>query len=291
MNKNKRKQIKPRYVLWLVVLLCLIFIGVSLKNNGEKLSIQNGISSLILPMEKGLNSVGQWFGEQKEHNRSLNELSAENEELKQQIEQLNTKISSMENNLSELEALRELLKMKELDPDYDMVGARVISKNAGNWFHSFTIDKGSNDGIKKDMNVIYDNGLVGIVTDVAANSATVRAIIDDTSSVSGMLSKSNELCIVNGDLQLYQEGLLDVEMISKDAQVAAGDEVVTSYISDKYLPGLVIGYISNVSMDSSNLSQNAEITPKVSFDNITNVMVITQLKADMVASEAEEEES
>ena len=61
MNKNKRKQIKPRYVLWLVVLLCLIFIGVSLKNNGEKLSIQNGISSLILPMEKGLNSVGQWF--------------------------------------------------------------------------------------------------------------------------------------------------------------------------------------------------------------------------------------
>lgn len=82
-----------------------------------------------------------------------------------------------------------------------------------------------------------------------------------------------------------------MEMISKDAQIAAGDEVVTSYISDKYLPGLVIGYITDVSMDSSNLSQNAHITPKVSFDNITNVMVITQLKADLVASEAEEEES
>ena len=78
---------------------------------------------------------------------------------------------------------------------------------------------------------------------------------------------------------------------NNDHVVAVGDQIVTSYISDKYLPGLVIGYISDVSMDSSNLSQNAHITPKVSFDNITNVMVITQLKADLVASEAEEEES
>lgn len=291
MNKNKRKQMKPRYVLWLIIVLCLVFIGVSLKNNGEKLNIQKGISSLVLPMEKGLNSIGQWIGERREYSRSVNDLLTENEELKQQIDQLNTKISSMENNLSELESLRELLKMKEVYPDYDMVGARIISKDAGNWYNSFIIDKGSNDGIKKDMNVIYDNGLVGIVSDVSANNATVRAIIDDTSSVSGMLSKSTELCIVNGDLKLYQDGLLDVEMISKDAQIAAGDEVVTSYISDKYLPGLVIGYISDVSMDSSNLSQNAHITPKVSFDNITNVMVITQLKADLVASESEEEES
>ena len=291
MNKNKRKQMKPRYVLWLIIVLCLVFIGVSLKNNGEKLNIQNGISSLVLPMEKGLNSIGQWIGERREYSRSVNDLLTETEELKQQIDQLNTKISSMENNLSELESLRELLKMKEVYPDYDMVGARIISKDAGNWYNSFIIDKGSNDGIKKDMNVIYDNGLVGIVSDVSANNATVRAIIDDTSSVSGMLSKSTELCIVNGDLKLYQDGLLDVEMISKDAHIAAGDEVVTSYISDKYLPGLVIGYISDVSMDSSNLSQNAHITPKVSFDNITNVMVITQLKADLVASESEEEES
>jgi rod shape-determining protein MreC len=289
MNKNKRKQMKPRYTLWFIIVLCLVFIGVSLRNNGEKLTIQNGISALVVPMEKGLNSVGHWISERQERNRSVDDLMAENEDLKDQIERLNTKISSMENNLSELDALRDLLKMKEVYPDYDMVGARIISKEAGNWYHSFIIDKGSYDGIKKDMNVIYDNGLVGIVTDVSANNATVRAIIDDTSSVSGMLSKSTELCIVNGDLKLYEDGLLEVEMISKDAQVTAGDEVVTSYISDKYLPGLVIGYISEVSMDSSNLSQNAKITPKVSFDNITNVMVITQLKADLVASEAEEE--
>ncbi|MFR0986723.1 MAG: rod shape-determining protein MreC [Frisingicoccus sp.] len=146
MNKNKRKQMKPRYVLWLIIAL-VWFLLCQLKN-GEK-EYQNGISSLVLPMEKGLNSVGQWIGERREHSRSVNDLLAENEELKQQIDQLNTKISSMENNLSELEALRELLKMKEVYPDYDMVGARIISKDAGNWYNNFIIDKGSNDGIKK----------------------------------------------------------------------------------------------------------------------------------------------
>ena len=290
MNKNKKKQMKPRYILWLIICICVIFIGMSITSRGQQISIQKTLRSLIVPMVKGLNSVGEWISERQEHQRSIEDLLAENEELKFQNEQLKAKISSMENNLSELDSLRELLEMKEIYPDYNMVGARIISKDAGNWYHNFIIDKGSNDGIKKDMNVIYDNGLVGIVSEVSANNATVRAIIDDTSSVSGMLSKSTELCIVNGDLTLYQQGLLDVEMISKDAVISDGDEVVTSYISDKYLPGLVIGYISDVTMDSNNLSQSAHITPKVSFDNITNVMVITQLKADLVASETEEGE-
>lgn len=290
MNKNKRDQLKPRYVLWMIIGICLVCIAISVSNQGEPVGVQKGIRSLLIPMEKGLNSIGLWIDEEREHNRSVDELITEIEELERENDQLKSKISSMENNLSELDALRELLQMKEIYPDYEMVGARIISKEAGNWYNSFIIDKGSNDGIKKDMNVIYDNGLVGIVSEVSANNATVRAIIDDTSSVSGMLSKSTELCIVNGDLTLYDEGLLGVEMISKDAVITAGDEVVTSYISDKYLPGLVIGYITDVTMDNDNLSQSAHITPRVSFDNITNVMVITQLKADMVSSEPEVED-
>lgn len=290
MNKPKRKQIKPRYILWLIISICLIFIAVSISNGTSQMNIQKTIRSMLVPMEKGVNSLGQWVNEQKERNRSVDDLLAEIEELKTENNQLKTKISSMENNLSELDSLRELLKMKEIYPDYDMVGARIISKDAGNWYHSFIIDKGSKDGIKKDMNVIYDNGLVGIVTEVSSNHSTVRAIIDDTSSVSGMISKSTELCIVNGDLQMYADGLLEIEMISKEAVVTAGDEVVTSYISDKYLPGLVIGYITEVSMDNDNLSQSGQLTPKVSFDNITNVMVITQLKSELVANDSGTEE-
>ena len=288
MNKNKKDQIKPRYVLWTIIGICLICIAMSVSNQGEGIGVQKGIRSMLVPMEKGLNSVGLWVNEKKEYNRSVEELLTEIDDLKRENNQLKSKISSMENNLSELDALRDLLQMKEIYPDYEMVGARIISKDAGNWYNSFIIDKGSNDGIKKDMNVIYDNGLVGIVSEVSATNATVRAIIDDTSSVSGMLTKSTELCIVNGNLTLYNDGLLDVEMFSKDAVVTEGDEVVTSYISDKYLPGLVIGYITDVKMDNDKLSQSAHIIPRVSFDKITNVMIITQLKADLITSEPEE---
>ncbi len=288
MNKNKKDQIKPRYVLWTIIGICLICIAMSVSNQGEGIGVQKGIRAMLVPMEKGLNSVGLWVNEKKEYNRSVEELLTEIDDLKRENNQLKSKISSMENNLSELDALRDLLQMKEIYPDYEMVGARIISKDAGNWYNSFIIDKGSNDGIKKDMNVIYDNGLVGIVSEVSATNATVRAIIDDTSSVSGMLTKSTELCIVNGNLTLYNDGLLDVEMFSKDAVVTEGDEVVTSYISDKYLPGLVIGYITDVKMDNDKLSQSAHIIPRVSFDKITNVMIITQLKADLITSEPEE---
>ena len=288
MNKNKKDQIKPRYILWTIIGICLICIAMSVSNQGEGIGVQKGIRAMLVPMEKGLNSVGLWVNEKKEYNRSVEELLTEIDDLKRENNQLKSKISSMENNLSELDALRDLLQMKEIYPDYEMVGARIISKDAGNWYNTFIIDKGSNDGIKKDMNVIYDNGLVGIVSEVSATNATVRAIIDDTSSVSGMLTKSTELCIVNGNLTLYNDGLLDVEMFSKDAVVTEGDEVVTSYISDKYLPGLVIGYITDVKMDNDKLSQSAHITPRVSFDKITNVMIITQLKADLITSEPEE---
>lgn len=135
MNKNKKDQLKPRYVLWIIIGICLICIAMSVSNQGESIGVQKGIRALIVPMEKGLNSVGLWVNEKREYNRSVEELLTEIEDLEIENNQLKSKISSMENNLSELDALRELLQMKEIYPDYEMVGARIISKDAGNWYN------------------------------------------------------------------------------------------------------------------------------------------------------------
>ena len=115
----------------------------------------------------------------------------------------------------------------------------VIGKDSGNWFNTFIIDKGSKDGIEKDMNVIAGSGLVGIVTDVAPNYAKVKSIIDDTSSVSGMDLATSDNCIIRGNLQMMNENQ-EIELSDlkdTDDQVQAGDQIVTSYISDKHLPG------------------------------------------------------
>ena len=97
--------------------------------------------------------------------------------------------------------------------------------------------------------------------------------------------------MVEGDLTLVNQGLLSVNMISDNTSLVDGDEVVTSYISDKFLPGILIGYISNVQTDDSNLSYHARLTPVVDFQHLSTVMVIRQLKEESGETEPKTGES
>ena len=251
MKNNRKNKIKPKYILAVLSILCLAGIGFSLFKGASVPTAGTIINSLMAPMQEGINSIAR-----RKHKTA--ELQSQNEVLNDEVEKLQAKLTSMENNLSDYEDLLKLLELSEKYPSYEMTGARIIGKDAGNWYDTFTINKGSSDGIEKDMNVVADNGLVGIVTQVNAHSSVVRSIIDDTSNVSGMISKNRDICIVNGDLTLMDSGMLNVELITKDSTVVKGDEVVTSYISNKYLPGLLIGYISEVTEDDSELTLSAD---------------------------------
>jgi rod shape-determining protein MreC len=138
------------------------------------------------------------------------------------------------------------------------------------------------------MNVISGSGLVGIVTEVGSNWATVRSIIDDNSSVSAMVSTTSDQCIVAGNLELLDDGALNiVRLTDADNKVHVGDKVVTSYISEKYLPGILIGYISELSNDSNNMTKSGYLTPVVDFRHLQEVLVILELK-DYDPSDADE---
>ena len=111
--------------------------------------------------------------------------------------------------------------------------------------------------------------------------ATVRSIIDDSSNISGMVLTTSDKCIVRGDLSLINTGKIRFEqMENNDNSVEVGDQIVTSYISDKYLQGILIGYVSEVRVDSNNLTRSGYITPVVDFKNLQEVLVITKTKAD-----------
>lgn len=281
MKNNRKNRIKPKYILALLSLLCIAGIGLSLFRGFSLPAVGTIVNSLMAPMQEGINSFGDFTGGIAKRRHQTTQLQSENEALNDEVDKLQAKLTAMENNLSDYEDLLSLLSLSEKYPSYEMTGARIIGKDAGNWYDTFTINKGSADGIKKDMNVVAGNGLVGIVTQVNLNSSVVRSIIDDASSVSGMVSKNLDICIVDGDLTLMDSGLLKVEMITKESTVVKGDEVVTSYISDKYLPGLLIGYISEVKEDDTELTLSASLTPAVDFQHLSNVMVIKQLKSDM----------
>ena len=171
--------------------------------------------------------------------------------------------------------LRELYKLDEQYSGYEKVGARIIARDSGNWFHAFTINKGTDDGLAVDMNVIAGGGLVGRIVDIGSNWAKVNAIINDNSNVSGMVLASADNLMVKGSLQLMAEGVIGFGQLN-DSQntVEVGDKVVTSNISDKYLPSILIGYISEISQDTNNITKSGKITPAVDFEHLEEVLVI-----------------
>ncbi len=240
----------------------------------------------VIPLEKGINQIGEWLGDASDNFRTLRQVQQENEELQARVDELITENNQLQEERYELERLQALYKLDQNYAEYEKVGAHVIGKDSGNWFSTFTIDKGSSDGIEVDMNVIAGTGLVGIVTETGPNWATVRSIIDDSSNVSGMVLSTSDRCIVSGDLTLINDGKIAFsQMENNDNQVNVGEQIVTSHISDKYLQGILIGYVSEINVDANNLTRSGYITPAVDFKNLQEVLVITTTKSSMTEGE------
>lgn len=270
--------LKPKYIFIGACALCVATMIFTFANDKNLHSVRGAFGNVVTPMQRGVNQVGSWIGEKTEVFTSMKKLLAENEELQKKVDTLSSQNKILQLDQYELDSLRELYSLDQKYSEYPKVAARVTSKDSGNWYNVFKIDKGSNDGLKAGMNVMAGDGLVGIITEVGHNWSTVRSIIDDTSSVSGMVLKTNDNCIVNGNLEMLDSGCIEIENISKDAKIKEGYEIVTSRISPKFLPGILIGTVASVSTDSNNLRLTGKLTPAVNFDKLDTVLVITKVK-------------
>ena len=267
-----------KYILAGLSFFCIVLIAVTSINNSILTPLRTGVGYVLIPFQSGVNAIGTSLYNHIRDFSTMQEAQAENEELKGRVAELTEENNRLQAEQYELERLRELYALDQDYMQYEKVAARVIAKDSGNWFQIFRINKGSNDGIKENMNVIAGGGLVGIVTDVGANYATVRSIIDDASRVSCMSMRSGDNCIVSGDLTLFQEGLLGLDHVKKEADIQEGDKIVTSNISDVFLPGILVGYATELTTDSNNVTKSGQIVPVAEFDNLQEVLVITKLK-------------
>ncbi len=279
--KRKPKFVQPpKYILMIMTGVCVVIMLLSFTLNISGGPLNAVAGYIFVPMQRGINTVGSWITEQADNFKNLNEVMAENEALRKQVDELTVELNTVNLEQYELENLRELFELDQKYPSYEKVAANVIGKSGNNWFSSFTIDKGSEDGIEVDMNVIAGSGLVGIVTDVGPNYATVTAIITDTAKVGGMVTTTSDNVIVTGSLQNMNENMV-IEFSNlndSDNEVQVGDPIVTSYISDKYQQGILIGYISSLETDSNNLTKSGTLTPAVDFEHIEEVLVILDKK-------------
>lgn len=279
-GSGKKKQLQTKYTLIILTIVCVltIFLGLVLNISGGPLKSIAGY--IFVPMQQGINHTGEWIFNKTNDFRTLKDVLAENERLQAKVDELTVELTNTKMDAYELERLRDLLELDDKYPVYEKIAASVVAKDSGNWFSSFTINRGSKDGIEKGMNVLAGSGLVGVVTDVGPNYSKVRSIIDDANNVSGMIPNTGDNLNVSGDLKAMNESMVISFSGLRDEnnQIKVGDPVVTSYVSDIYHQGILIGYIASIEMGSNNLTKVGTITPVVDFDHLEEVLIITKTK-------------
>lgn len=268
---------------------CVSAIVATLASGVTSAPLQEAAGLIIVPFEKSIASIGQWMTGVQDSFQEKEDLIQKNKELQTTVDTLTEQNNVLLQDQAELARLEQLYELDEEYTDYPKIAARIISKDPGNWYDTFMINRGSNDGIRVDNNVIAGKGLVGIVTEVGPNWATVRSIIDDSSNVSAMTVSTDDICVVEGDLELIDEGKLRFsQLYDREDKVSVGERIVTSNISDKYVEGLFIGYVSEIELDTNNLTKTGTLVTPVDFQHLKDVFVITTNKQDAVQGKAED---
>lgn len=278
-RKKEKFSIPSKYLLLLLTFFCVLLMALTFFTDYSAGPLNKLVGYIVVPFQNGVSQIGTWISVRIDELGELRIVLEENQELKDRIDELTVQNTQLQQDKYELNNLRELYKLDEQYSGYEKTGARIIARDTGNWFHSFTINKGSNDGLDIDMNVIAGGGLVGRIVDIGTNWSKVNAVINDNSNVSGMVLSSSDILMVTGSLELMEDGVIGFEqLIDSAGKVKIGDKVVTSSISDKYLPSILIGYITEINQDSNNITKSGKITPAVDFEHLEEVLVIMETK-------------
>ncbi len=267
-----RRNGKVHVIVISICVVILIVMGISFAGAG---SAAGGVVGTVLrPAQKFFSGIGSGVGGFFGFVFDMKDMQQENLELQDEVARLSARVRELEAYGQENERLRQMLDFKASAGKWDIVGCEVIAKEPGNWFDSFTIDKGKEDGISVDDTVISGYGLVGRVISVGTGWAKVQAIIDTDSSVGALISRSQDFGIVEGELSLADEGRCRLGYLTKGASPVLGDAVVTSGLGGVYPEGILIGTIAEIKSDSMGYSQYAVIDTAVDFERIREVMVI-----------------
>lgn len=282
-RKGEKFTIPGKFLLFVLTVICILLMLLTFGTGVINKPLNTVVGYCVIPFQQGVEKAGSWLRGRSEELVQIRSLLDENRRLKEEVAVLTEQNTLLQQDKYELSKLRELLELDEQYEAYDKVGARIISRDNGNWYSTFLLDKGSDDGIRADMNVIAGGGLVGRISAVGPNWSRVTAIICDNNNVSAMTLATEDNMIVSGDLRMMTQGVITFgQLIDSQDQVTEGDKIVTSNISDKYLPNILIGYIHTIERDKNNLTKSGYITPAVDFEHLSEVLIITDMKQQVV---------
>ena len=269
MYKNKKAEIAGIVITIVILILIVIFSNA----DSETSFLENAASKLVMPVQNGLTYLKNKISGNSTFFTDINNLKEENEELRQRNSELEQSLRELENIRSENETLKEYLGLTEKYGEYSTVPAYIINKDISNYSKTIVINVGTDDGIKENMTVIADQGLVGHVISVTSDTAKVRTIVDTSSSVSCLLSTTDESIVCKGTLE--EESALKAMYIPDDDGIIQGDSVETSGLGGIYPKGIHVGSIKRVVNTQNATDRYAIVETAVDFDKLDTVLVIT----------------
>lgn len=260
----------------LALLAALVFaFSLHAAHTGTAVPMLSQVMALVVtPVQRLSASVSYAVGQTFSELFSGARLADENEALLAENAELKSRLIEYDRIKAENEQLKNYLEIKEKNPDFDFEPAMVIGRDADERFYSFTIDKGSSDGVSLNDPVITESGLVGIIAEVGISHSKVHTILDATMNVGIMVSATRETGISAGELSLAREGLLKAMFLPRDGESKAGDIIATTGIGGLFPRGLTVGTIKEMRPDSGGLSLYAIVEPTLDIRNVRDVLVI-----------------
>lgn len=200
------------------------------------------------------------------------------EELESELSELRLQIVDYEKTKHKLEAYEDFLGVKEDNPDFSFVAGEIILRDTSDFYGSFTLNIGSDDGIFVNAPVIYSDNLVGVVASVSPKSCTVHTLFNPEISVSAYEIRTRESCYTESEYALSAEGFLKLSGLKKNTPVVSGGIVCTSGIGGIYPKDLIIGTVREIRNDVTGLSSFGLITPEIDYSKLSDVFVITDFE-------------
>lgn len=274
----------------LLVVACLL-IGLILRasfTGGFTTFTQNAVSTIFSPFQKAASYVTNGITGVIDNAVNLGTLKNENESLKKQVNELQDKLVDYNEIKNLNDQLKDIAGIKDEGDERKVLPAKVISRDPGQWFSTFTIDKGKSDKIQVSQPVITADGLVGIVTSVDTNTAVVNTILDQSVHVGIIVSRTGDTGISQGKGQNSEEGDFELAYLTKNSAVTQGDIVITNGKGGVFPKNIKVGIVQKLHLDDSGNSGSAVCKPMVDPTTVKNVFVITDFTGKNVGADLKE---
>ena len=237
--------------------------------------VQNAAGIVKAPMQKVLSSAINWFDSIYGHIYEYDALQAENESLRSQLADAQKSARDGIEASEENTRLRRLLELREKHTDYELESCKVVLWSSSNWSSAFTISKGASSGIEMGDPVITEYGaVVGQVTELGTNWATVSTLIDVDMSVGAFVGATGNSGMVVGEYALMREKSAKLTYLADGAQIFVGDDVLTSGSGGAFPAGLVIGTLTAVQTEAGGQIEYGIVKPQANLDSLVQVFII-----------------